>query len=402
LYLTSNYGWLPLFDEGSLANDSTEAKKAMKRRQFLKLAQVAGTTGAAATVAGLTNFPAPAIADTEPLVQWRLASSAPKSLETVLGAAELVAKRVSEATDHKFQIQTFAADEIVPQFQVLDAVGRGTVELGQSFSYYFVGKDPTFAFDAAVPWGLNTRQQMAWIYRGGGLELLRGFFKDHNIYNIPAGNTGAQMGGWFRNEIRSLEDLRGIKFRIGGWAGPVLSRIGVVPQQIPIKDIYPALEKGAIDAAEWVGPYDDEKFGFNRAARYYYYPGWWEGSTQFSVYVNLEQWHTLPKTYQAILELACAEAYTWTLAKYDVDNPSALRRLVAGGTALRAFSEDILEASYAAALALYAETAAKNVKFKRVYDSWKAYREDSQPWLLIAEFAYDRFAYTHPWGEQRN
>jgi TRAP-type mannitol/chloroaromatic compound transport system substrate-binding protein len=371
----------------------------MKRRQFLKLA---GTAGTAAAVTGLTSFPAPAIAQTEPLIRWRLASSAPKILPTVLGAAEFVAKRVAQATDQKFQIQTFAADEIVPQFQVLDAVQNGNVELGQSFSYYFVQKDPTFAFDAALPWGLNTRQQIAWTYQGGGLELLREFFNDYNIYNIPAGNTGAQMGGWFRKEVKSLEDLQGLKFRIGGWAGSVLSRIGVVPQQIPIANIRPALEKGSIDAAEWVGPADDEKLGFNRAATYYYYPGWWEGSTQFSVYVNLNQWQTLPKTYQAILELACAEAYTWSLARYDVENPSALRRLIAGGTVLRTFSDDILDASYNAAFALYAETAAKNVKFRKIYDSWSAYREDSRPWLRAAEFAYDSFVYTHPLPKQGN
>lgn len=210
----------------------------MQRRQFIKIAGAAG--GAAAT--GLP-FPSPAIAQTAPDIHWRLASSAPKGLETVLGAANYVAMRVSEATDQKFRIQTFAADEIVPQFKVLDAVQNGAVELGQSFSYYFVSKDPTFAFDAALPWGLNTRQQMAWIYRGGGLELLREFFRDYNIHNIPAGNTGAQMGGWFRKEVRSLEELKGLKFRIGGWAGAVLSRIGIVPQTIPIPEIVPALEK---------------------------------------------------------------------------------------------------------------------------------------------------------------
>jgi TRAP-type mannitol/chloroaromatic compound transport system substrate-binding protein len=360
----------------------------MKRRQFLKLAGAGG--GAAASAAA---FAAPAIAQAEPAVQWRLASSAPKSLETVLGAAEYVARRVGEATDQKFQIKAFAADEIVPQFKVLDAVQHGEVELGQSFSYYFIGKDPTLAFDAALPWGLNTRQQVAWITRGGGLELLREVFRDYNIYNIPAGNTGAQMGGWFRKEVRSLDELKGLKFRIGGWAGTVLSRIGVVPQQIPIPGIVPALASGAIDAAEWVGPYDDEKLGFNTAAKYYYYPGWWEGSTQFSVYVNLDRWRTLPKSYQAILELACAEAYSWSLAKYDVDNPAAMNRLLAGGTRLRSFGDDILQASFNAAFELYAETAAKNARFSKLYESWKSFREDSRLWLKVVEQSYDNFAY---------
>jgi TRAP-type mannitol/chloroaromatic compound transport system substrate-binding protein len=363
----------------------------MKRRQFLGLAAAAGGS----TAAGLA-FPAPVVADSEPVIRWRLASSAPKSLEIMLGAAAYVARRVSEATDGKFQIETHAADEIVPQFKVLDAVQKGDVELGQSFSYYFIAKDPTLAFDAAIPWGLNTRQQLAWTYRGGGLELLRDVFKDYNIYNIPAGNTGAQMGGWFREEVRSLDELKGLKFRIGGWAGTVLSRIGVVPRQIPIPGIVPALASGMIDAAEWVGPFDDEKLGFNKAAKYYYYPGWWEGSTQFSVYVNLDRWQTLPKTYRSILELACAEAYTWSLAKYDADNPPALQRMLKDGTELRAFSDDILEASLAAAFALYAETAAANPGFAKVYESWKAFREESRLWLGVVEQSYDRFSYSHP------
>ena len=186
---------------------------------------------------------------------------------------------------------------------------------------------------------MNARQMNAWMTHGGGLDLLRNFFKDYNIYNIPAGNTGAQMGGWFRKEIKTVDDLKGLKFRIGGLGGAVLTKLGVVPQQIAGGDIYPALEKGTIDAAEWVGPYDDEKLGFYKVAKYYYYPGWWEGRPRLSVYINLEQWNKLPKNYQAILTAACAEAYAWMLGKYDTDNVAALRRLVAGGAQLRPFSK---------------------------------------------------------------
>ena len=245
----------------------------MERRKFLGGA----TAGAAAVAALAASFPKPAIAENLPEIKWRLASSYPKNLDTIFGALDRMCQRIAAATDGKFQIRPFAAGEIVPGLQVLDAVQNGTVEAGQTASYYYVGKDPTFAFDCAVPFGLNARQQNAWMYVGGGLELMRDFFKDYNIVQFPAGNTGAQMGGWFRTEIKSVDDLKGLKFRIAGIAGKVLASLGVVPQQIAGGDIYPALEKGTIDAAEWVGPYDDEKLGFYKVAKYYYYPGFWEG-----------------------------------------------------------------------------------------------------------------------------
>src|SRR6267378_2909307 len=293
----------------------------MRRRSL-----IAGA-GAALAASGL---PKPAIAQSQPEIKWRLASSFPKSLDTLYGGGEQVAKRVAEATDNKFQIRVFAAGEIVPAFQVLDAVQNNTVEMGHTASYYFVGKDPTFAFDSTIPFGMNARQMNAWMTHGGGLQLLRDFFKDYNVHNLPAGNTGAQMGGWFRKEIKTVADLQGLKFRIGGLGGAVLAKLGVVTQQIPGGDIYPALEKGTIDAAEWVGPYDDEKLGFYKVAKYYYYPGWWEGTAQLSLYVNLQQWQSLPKNYQTVVEAASGEAYNWVLAKYDAENPAALRRLVAG------------------------------------------------------------------------
>src|SRR6266853_2858070 len=205
---------------------------------------------------------APAIAQSQPEIKWRLASSFPKSLDTLYGGAEQVSRRVAEATDNKFQIRPFAGGEIVPALQVLDAVQNNTVELGHTASYYYVGKDMTFGLDTTMPFGMNKRQQDAWINHGGGQELLRELFKDYNVYNLGAANTGAQMGGWYRKEIKTVKDLEGLKFRIAGLAGAILTKLGVVPQQIAGGDIYPALEKGTIDAAEWVGPYDDEKLGF--------------------------------------------------------------------------------------------------------------------------------------------
>jgi TRAP-type mannitol/chloroaromatic compound transport system substrate-binding protein len=301
----------------------------VNRRRFLTAAGIA---------AAATPIAAPAIAQSLPEVKWRIASSFPKSLDTIFGAADIISKKVAQATGNKFQIRVFAAGEIVPGLQVADAVQNGTVEAGHTAGYYYVGKDPTFAFDTTIPFGLNTRQQNAWMTHGGGLELMRNFFKDYNIISFPAGNTGAQMGGWFRKEIKTVDDLKGLKFRIAGMAGQVVTKLGAVPQQIAGGDIYPALEKGTIDAAEWVGPYDDEKLGFNKVAPFYYYPGWWEGEAQISLYVNTDKWKELPPAYQAVLEAACAEANLWMIGKYDADNPAALRRLVAAGTQLRPYS----------------------------------------------------------------
>ena len=320
----------------------------MERRKFITGA-AAGLASGAALAASL---PKPALADSLPEIKWRLASSFPKNLDTIFGAVDEMCRNIAAATDGKFQIRPFAAREIVPGLQVLDAVQNGTVEAGQSASYYYVGKDPTFAFDCAVPFGLNARQQNAWMYYGGGLELMRDFFKDYNIVQFPAGNTGAQMGGWFRSEIKSIDDLKGLKFRIAGIAGKVLARLGVVPQQIAGSDIYPALEKGTIDAAEWVGPYDDEKLGFYKVAKYYYYPGWWEGGPQVSIYVNAKQWDSLPKVYQAVLQEAAAASNVLMVAKYDAENMPALRRLGAQGTILKPFPRDVMEASYKAAFDL--------------------------------------------------
>ena len=260
-----------------------------------------------------------------------MTASWPKSLDTLYGTCESFAKYVAEATDNKFQVQVFAAGEIVPGLQVLDAVQNGTVEICHTATYYFIGKDPTWALFCAVPFSLNARQQNAWYYDGDGLKLMNEFGKKFNVHAMVGGNTGAQMGGWFRNEIKTVDDLKGLKMRIGGWAGKTLEKLGVVPQQIAGGDIYPALEKGTIDAAEWVGPYDDEKLGFYKIAPYYYYPGWWEGGTANHFLINQEKWNALPKNYQAIVASAAGFCNIEQLGRYDARNPAALKRLVAGG-----------------------------------------------------------------------
>lgn len=341
--------------------------------------------------AAATAVASPAIAQSSPEVKWRLASSFPKSLDTIYGGGEQLAKYVAEMTDNKFQIQVFAAGEIVPGLQALDATSNGTVEMSHTVSYYYVGKDPTFAIFASVPFGLNTRMQNSWLEQGGGGEIANEFYKKHGVLGMPCGNTGTQMGGWFRKEIKTVADLQGLKMRIGGIAGQVLAKVGVVPQQLAGGDIYPSLEKGTIDAAEWVGPYDDEKLGFQKVAKYYYYPGFWEGGPTVHAFANLEKFNALPKNYQAILTNAAAHVNGWMPARYDMQNPGALKRLVASGTQLRPFTNEVLDACLKATNELWAEISGKNADFKKAIDAMQAYRSDQYLWWQVAEYTNDSF-----------
>ena len=354
----------------------------MKRRQFIRTAGI-GAAGAA--------IAAPAIAQSAPEVRWRLTSSFPKSLDTIYGASETFAKTVAELTDNRFQIQTFAGGEIVPPLQALDAVQNGTVEACQTAMYYYWGKDPTFAFATAVPFGMNSRMEDAWMYHGGGIDLFNEFLKEYNVYALPGGNTGCQMGGWFRKEIKTVADLNGLKMRIAGFAGAVMQKLGVVPQVIAGGDIYPALEKGTIDSVEWVGPYDDEKLGLNKVAQFYYYPGWWEGGAMLHFGFGIDKFNQLPKSYQAAVRTASLMANKDMQAKYDAVNPAALKRRVQAGTQLRAFSPEIMNASLKAANEVYAEVSAKNAKFKKMHDAYMAFRNDQYLWWQVAEFNYDNF-----------
>ncbi len=356
----------------------------MDRRSFLTKAAIGGV-GAA----GAAALAAPAIAQTNPQVTWRLTSSFPNSLDTIYGAAETMSKYVSAMTDGAFNIQVFAAGEIVPGLQAAEATSSGTVEACHTASYYFWGKDPTYALGTTVPFGLNYRQMNAWLYYGGGIDLLNEFFATQNLFYMPCGNTGVQMGGWYRKEINSLADLQGLKMRIGGFAGKVIEKLGVVPQQIAGGDIYPSLEKGTIDAAEWVGPYDDEKLGFYKVAPYYYYPGWWEGGPTLSTMVNSAKWAELPPTYQEVLKTACEAANSNMMASYDYKNPAALRALVANGTQLRPFPQDVMQAAFDASREVYAEVSASNPAFKKIWESQVAYMKDAYLWAQIAEYTYD-------------
>jgi len=355
----------------------------MDRRSFLTKAGLAG--------AGATALAAPAIAQSAPKITWRCTSSFPKALDTIFGAAETMAKYVNEASDGNFQIQIFAAGEIVPGLQAMDAAAAGTVEMCHTASYYYWGKDPTFALATAVPFSMNVRQMNAWIYYQGGEDLLNEFYATKGLYGLACGNTGAQMGGWYRKEINTLDDLKGLKMRIGGFAGKIMEKLGVVPQQIAGGDIYPSLEKGTIDAAEWVGPYDDETLGFYKVAKYYNYPGFWEGGPTLHALMNQAKWNELPKSYQTMLRSACQAANGDMMASYDAKNPAALRRLVAGGAVLKPFSQEILSAAFDVSQATYAEISATNAAFKKIHDSQQAFLRDAYLWAQISEYTYDTF-----------
>ena len=362
----------------------------MDRRKFFTKASAVGAGAVAAT----TGLAMPAIAQTQPKISWRLASSFPPGLDTIYGGAETLAKYLSEATDGNFTIDVFAAGELVPALEVADAVSAGTVEMAHSVAYYFWGKDPTWALFASVPFSLNARGMNAWYYHGGGMDLANEFFAPQNIVAIPTGNTAAQMGGWFRKEINTVADLEGLKFRVGGFAGTVLQKLGVIPQQLPGGEIYQALEKGTIDAAEWVGPYDDEKLGFQKVAPYYYYPGWWEGGPTVHSFINKEKWDELSPAYQSLFKTAAQAVSADMLAKYDWLNPTAIKKLVGAGAQLRPFSQEIMTASFAAANEVYAEMSASNPNFKKVWASITAFRKDHYLWAQIAELNYDQFMMT--------
>jgi len=352
------------------------------RRKFLKATAAGGATGVLA---------APAIAQTRPTVEWRLVSSFPKSLDTIYGAAETFAKALGEMSDGNFRVRVFAPGELVPGLNAADAVTNGSVEAAHTASYYYWGKDPTFAIATAIPFGLNYRMQNAWMYQGGGIDLMNAFYARYKIIAFPGGNTGTQMGGWYRRQINAPEDWRGLKMRIGGLAGAVIARLGGVPQQIAGGDIYPSLEKGTIDAAEWVGPYDDEKLGFSKVARYYYYPGWWEGQAMLHFFINIDKWNGLPKPYQAMVRAAAAVADIAMMTRYDLQNPKAIRHLAIGGAEPRPFSEAVLDACFKASNEVFAEICAKNADFKKVYEATLAIRAEDYLWFQLAEHTYDTF-----------
>jgi TRAP-type mannitol/chloroaromatic compound transport system substrate-binding protein len=358
----------------------------MDRRAFLR-----NSAGLAGVAAGASAFPMPAIAQSMPALRWRLASDYPAELKIIYEGALLLARLVGEATDNRFRIDVSPAGTVVPTLGLLDALKAGTVEMGQSASYNYFAVDPTFAFGTAVPFGLNARMQNAWLYEAGGLDLLNDFYAGYGVHALLGGNTGAQMGGWFRNPITSVADFDGLSFRVGGFAGQVFAKLGATAQAIPVAGILDAFRDGTVDAAELVGPFDDESFGLNSVASHYYYPGWWEGGASLVFWVSTSAWESLPMAYRSVLATAAAAVNVRMLAQYDAANPAALARLVAGGTELHVFPADVVDACLAAAKSVYAEISGGNAAFKTIYDSMVEFRAAALRWLPLADGAFDNY-----------
>jgi TRAP-type mannitol/chloroaromatic compound transport system substrate-binding protein len=363
----------------------------MKRRRLLTNVALGAATSTALVACNQTNNSPNIQANELPNVRWRMVTSWPKSLDTIFGGAQTVCDRVKKMTGGRFAIEPYAAGEIVPGLEVLDAVQNGTVQCGHTASYYYVGKNPALAFGTSVPFGLTAQQQNSWLYHGGGLEVMHQLYADFNVINFPAGNTGAQMGGWFKREIKSVRELNGLKMRIPGLGGEVMARLGVNVQVLPGGEIFLALDRGAIDAAEWVGPYDDEKLGLNKAAPFYYYPGWWEPGATLEVQVNKSQWDKLPKEYQEIFKTAAMEANLNMLSKYEALNRQAMQRLVEGGTKIVSYPTEILQAAEKAAFELYEQNASKNATFRQIYEQWNQFREQVAQWNRINELSFANF-----------
>jgi TRAP-type mannitol/chloroaromatic compound transport system substrate-binding protein len=351
---------------------------------------------AAATAAQAPAAQPPAQGTELPTLEWNMATSWPVALDTIFGGAKTVADRVAAMTNGKFKINPRAAGELVPGLEVLNAVEEGAVEMGHTASYYYIGKSPITAFGTALPFGLNAQQQNAWLYEGGGLAKLQELYAaKFNVIQFPAGNTGVQMGGWFRKEINTPADLQGLKMRIPGLGGQVMAALGVNVQQLPGGEIFQALDAGTIDAAEWVGAYDDSKLGLQNAAEFYYYPGWWEPGPSLEIQIGMDKWNSLPKEYQEIVKTAAFEANITMLAKYDAKNNAALKELVAGGKVkLTPYSQEILGAAEAAAFKIYDDFAAKDADFKTLFDSWKSFRSDVYAWHKINERSFSEYVYS--------
>lgn len=364
------------------------------RRGFLA-ATTAGVAGALAR--GPAEAQAAAAPDGKPEVTWRLTSSFPKTLDLMYGGAERFSRTVAELTDGRFRIDVSPPGDIVPGLQALDAVQAGTVEACQTSLDYAYAKDPTFALPTAFPFGLNARGQAAFAYGGTGGPLLTAFLAGYNLVAFPAGNTGAQMGGFFRKPLGSLAELNGLKIRIGGLGGLVLQRLGAVPQATPKAELFGALERGTLDAATWVSPYDDEKLGtddrsaLQKVAPHYYYPGWWRGASAIHVVFNKAKFDSLPVSFQTALGVAAQRAEAEMLARYDTLNPPALKRMVVSGAQLHAFPQDVMEAAFKATNEAFREIADGNAAFKALLEALLAFRSDEYLWWQVGEYTFDNF-----------
>ncbi len=382
----------------------------MKRREFLR-GTAAGMLGSAALTLGACGAASPETGDEptaategEPTeasarppaqgqeaVEWRMGTSWPIALDTIYGGATDVAERVAAMTNGMFKIETFPSGELFPALEVIQNIQQGTVESGHTATYYYVGLNTAFAFGTSVPFGLTAQQQNAWYYFGGGMEAMHKIYADFNAIGFAAGNTGTQMGGWFRREINTVADMQGLKMRIPGLGGEVMQRLGVNTQTLPGSEIFQALSTGAIDATEWVGPYDDQKLGLNDAAEFYYTPGWWEPGPALDVVVSLDAWNKLSPEFQEIFKTASYQANINMLSKYDARNGTALKEMIDGGTKLRSYSNEIMAAAQQASVELYEEQASQNPSFAEIYGPWREFRDQVRQWTETNQLPFDTF-----------
>jgi len=358
----------------------------MKRRHFV------GGLAAAAGVAACSSKPADCGAlssRSEQRFEWSCVTSWPPKLPGMGAGVDNLAARIAAATDGRLRIKVYGGGELVPAFEVFDAVSRGTVEMGHDASYYHKGKLDAAQFFTAIPFGMNYMELNGWLYYGGGIELWRELYAPFNLVPIPCGNTGVQMGGWFNKEINSVADLNGLKMRIPGLAGDVLRRAGGTPITLPGAEIFTSLQTGAIDATEWVGAYNDVAFGLHKAAKYYYYPGWHEPGPGLETIINKDAWDSLPPDLQAIVETTCQSITTDMVAEYTHGNAVALQQLINDpNVELRAFPQEVLDLLRSITADIVAEWTAKDPLAKKIADSYYAFLQMSEYAQRVTEQAY--------------
>jgi TRAP-type mannitol/chloroaromatic compound transport system substrate-binding protein len=371
----------------------------MKRRHLVGLAagSIATTTiaGRSALAQDAANSlpTADAIVKANDVVQWRMAVSFPKSLDIFFGSAELFCQRVNTLTHGRFVITPYPPGELAPALEVLDAVSAQTVDCGYTVANYYAKKHPALTFSSGLPFGLNAQQQNAWLYGGGGLDAIRKVYQTLNVINFPAGNTGAQMGGWFQKDIMQVQDLQGLRMRISGLGGQIMTRLGIEVTMVAPDQIVQAILQGELDAVEFVGPYDDSKLGLHKTAPYYYYPAWWQPSESIDVLVGLTAWNQLPPHFQKAVEIAAKETSVVTLARFNAENAKMLERLEAEGIELKPFERELMQVAEKETFAFYGELAAQNTQFKELYQAWSTFRQTIYQWHQINELSFAQFAF---------
>ncbi len=361
----------------------------MQRRDFLKLTGAGGLSASLAACQPQTTS-APTREDAaEQRFNWKMYTTWPKNFPGLGTGANYLAETITQASGGRLKVTVYGAGERVPALEVFDSVSRGSAEMGHGAAYYWKGKAPASPFFTCVPFGFTAQEMNGWLYYGGGMELWRELYAKFNLVPFEAGNTGTQMGGWFRKEIRGLGDLKGLKMRIPGLGGEVMSRVGATTVNIPGGELFTALQAGTIDATEWVGPYNDLAFGLHKAATYYYYPGWHEPGPTLEAIVNQDAWNSLPADLQAIVSAAAAATGQRMLAEYTARNQAALRTLVdEHGVQVRAFPQDVIAALRDATGQVLTELAASDPMARKVYESYRSFRGAVLETTKLAEDAY--------------